>query len=84
MDSVRRFVEALRLITLADSLGGVESLIAHPATMTHVTMGAEGRRAAGIGDDLLQSVGGPGKRSRPSRRLGASFRGGTGLALGEG
>jgi cystathionine gamma-synthase len=37
-DSVRRFVEALRVITLADSLGGVESLIAHPATMTHTTM----------------------------------------------
>ena len=57
-DSVRRFVEALRVITLADSLGGVESLIAHPATMTHTTMGAEGRRAAGIGDDLVRlSVG---------------------------
>ena len=55
---VGRFVDALRVITLADSLGGVESLIAHPATMTHVSMGAEARRAAGIADDLVRlSVG---------------------------
>jgi cystathionine gamma-synthase len=58
LDQVRTVVEALRVITLADSLGGVESLIAHPATMTHVSMGAEARRTAGIGDNLLRlSVG---------------------------
>jgi cystathionine gamma-synthase len=51
---LRRFVEALKVFTLADSLGGVESLIAHPATMTHVGMGAEARRAAGISDSLLR------------------------------
>ncbi|WP_323718449.1 cystathionine gamma-synthase [Paracoccus aminovorans] len=56
--AVQRFVEAVRVFTLADSLGGVESLIAHPATMTHVSMGAEGRQRAGIGDGLLRlSVG---------------------------
>jgi cystathionine gamma-synthase len=55
---VRHFVEALRLFTLAESLGGVESLIAHPATMTHASMGAEARRLAGINDSLLRlSVG---------------------------
>src|SRR5690606_20390666 len=55
---VRRFVEALQVFTLAESLGGVESLVAHPATMTHAGMGAEARRAAGIGDNLLRlSVG---------------------------
>jgi len=55
---VRRFVEALELFTLAESLGGVESLVAHPATMTHAGMGAEARHAAGIGDSLLRlSVG---------------------------
>jgi cystathionine gamma-synthase len=52
--AVRRFVEGLSLFTLAESLGGVESLVAHPATMTHVSMDAEARRVAGIGDGLLR------------------------------
>jgi cystathionine gamma-synthase len=56
--AVRRFVEAVEVITLAESLGGIESLVAHPATMTHAGMGAEARRAAGICDGLLRlSVG---------------------------
>lgn len=54
VEEVRRFVEALELFTLAESLGGVESLVAHPATMTHAGMGAEARRAAGIDDSLLR------------------------------
>jgi cystathionine gamma-synthase len=57
-DTVRRFVEAVAVFTLAESLGGVESLIAHPATMTHAAMGAEARKAAGITDRLIRlSVG---------------------------
>src|SRR5690606_41633591 len=56
--AVRSFVEAVRVFTLAESLGGVESLVAHPATMTHAGMGAQARRAAGISDGLLRlSVG---------------------------
>ena len=56
--AARRFVEAVRVITLADSLGGIETLIAHPASMTHAGMGAEARHAAGITDGLLRlSVG---------------------------
>ncbi|MCP8896260.1 cystathionine gamma-synthase [Shinella daejeonensis] len=56
--AVQSFVAAVRIFTLAESLGGVESLVAHPATMTHAGMGAEARRAAGIGDGLLRlSVG---------------------------
>jgi cystathionine gamma-synthase len=56
--AVRRFVEAVGVFTLAESLGGIESLVAHPATMTHAGMGAEARRAAGISDSLLRlSVG---------------------------
>ena len=56
--AVRRFVTGLRLFSLAESLGGVESLVAHPATMTHAAMSVEARRAAGIGDGLLRlSVG---------------------------
>ncbi|HMB39826.1 MAG TPA: cystathionine gamma-synthase [Wenzhouxiangellaceae bacterium] len=55
---VQRFLNGLRLFSLAESLGGVESLVAHPATMTHAAMGAEARRAAGIGEGLLRlSVG---------------------------
>ncbi len=56
--AVREFLDGLQCITLAESLGGVESLIAHPATMTHAAMAPEARRAAGISDTLLRlSVG---------------------------
>ncbi len=56
--AARQFLEALRLFSLAESLGGVESLCCHPATMTHVPLGADGRKAAGIGDGLVRlSVG---------------------------
>lgn len=54
VDAVRRFVGAIGTFTLAESLGGVESLIAHPATMTHADMGIEARRVAGIRDALLR------------------------------
>jgi len=58
LPAVRAFLDGLRCFTLAESLGGVESLIAHPATMTHAAMSAEVRAAAGIGDGLLRlSVG---------------------------
>ena len=56
--AVEAFVDGLECFTLAESLGGVESLVAHPATMTHAAMDAEARRVAGIGDGLLRlSVG---------------------------
>jgi cystathionine gamma-synthase len=56
--AVAAFVAGLQCITLAESLGGVESLIAHPATMTHASMAPEARARAGIGDGLLRlSVG---------------------------
>jgi len=54
----RRFLEACRLFTLAESLGGVESLIEHPAIMTHATIPPEQRALSGIGDSLVRlSVG---------------------------
>jgi cystathionine gamma-lyase len=54
----RRFLEAVRIFALAESLGGVESLIEHPAIMTHATIPAETRAALGIGDALVRlSVG---------------------------
>ena len=56
--AVRAFIDGLDCFTLAESLGGVESLIAHPATMTHAAMGEEARERAGIGPGLLRlSVG---------------------------
>lgn len=55
---LRRFLANLELFTLAESLGGVESLISHAATMTHAGMAPEARAAAGISDTLLRvSVG---------------------------
>ena len=48
------FLENLQLFTLAESLGGVESLIAHPCTMTHAAMAQEDHQAAGLGNDLLR------------------------------
>jgi cystathionine gamma-synthase len=55
---VRAFLAGLQCFTLAESLGGVESLIAHPATMTHAGMDADARLRAGIGPGLLRvSVG---------------------------
>ncbi|MGH8029637.1 MAG: cystathionine gamma-synthase [Arenimonas sp.] len=58
VDAVRACLEGLRHVTLAESLGGVESLVAHPATMTHAAMSADARAAAGIGEGLLRlSVG---------------------------
>ena len=58
LPAVRAFVDGLEHFTLAESLGGVESLVAHPATMTHAAMSADARRLAGIGEGLLRlSVG---------------------------
>ncbi len=57
-EAVRGFVAGLSCFTLAESLGGVESLVAHPATMTHAAMSAEALERAGIGPGLLRlSVG---------------------------
>ncbi len=58
LDSARRVVESTRLFTLAESLGGVESLIELPALMTHASIPAETRRANGVADGLIRiSVG---------------------------
>lgn len=51
---VRAALERIGVFTLAESLGGVESLVAHPASMTHASMAPEARRTAGIGDTLLR------------------------------
>lgn len=51
---VRAALERIGVFTLAESLGGVESLVAHPSSMTHASMAPEARRTAGIGDTLLR------------------------------
>jgi cystathionine gamma-lyase len=57
-DSALRLLTRTKLFSLAESLGGVESLIGHPATMTHASIPAEIRQARGIDDGLVRiSVG---------------------------
>ena len=53
-DAVREFVADLECFSLAESLGGVESLVAHPATMTHAAMDREARERAGLTDGLIR------------------------------
>ena len=58
LDGARRFLENVKIFALAESLGGVESLIEHPAIMTHATIPPETRAKLGIGDGLVRlSVG---------------------------
>ena len=58
LDRAAMFCKNLKIFTLAESLGGVESLICHPAKMTHASLGAEKRKKLGISDGLLRlSVG---------------------------
>merc|ERR1712000_40237 len=58
LSNARQFLENLNVITLAESLGGIESLIEHPAIMTHASVPAEQRKQLGIDDTLVRfSVG---------------------------
>jgi methionine-gamma-lyase len=52
--AVQRVLDRVRLCTLGVSLGGVETLIQHPATMTHASLSEEAKAAAGIGPDLIR------------------------------
>ena len=53
--AVHALLRNLHLFALAESLGGVESLVEHPATMSHASMPAEARKKAGINDDLVRA-----------------------------
>ncbi len=54
----KKFLTSLRVFTIAESLGGVESLIEHPASMTHASVPKERRLKLGIADNLIRvSVG---------------------------
>ena len=52
--TAHKFVESTELFTLAESLGGVESLIGHPATMTHASIPKEIREKVGVTDGLIR------------------------------
>lgn len=52
--NINKFFSSLRLIALAESLGGVESLVCHPATMTHASIPEEKRKEIGISDALIR------------------------------
>jgi cystathionine gamma-lyase/cystathionine beta-lyase/cystathionine gamma-lyase/homocysteine desulfhydrase len=54
LDAARRLLNGVRLMSLAESLGGVETLISHPATMTHASVPADRRAALGITDGLVR------------------------------
>jgi cystathionine gamma-synthase len=54
LEQALEFCRSLQLFTLAESLGGVESLVCHPASMTHASVPPEVRRGVGIGDGLLR------------------------------
>jgi len=58
LKNARRMLRGVRVCSLGESLGGVETLISHPATMTHAALGEKGRRAIGITDGMVRlSVG---------------------------
>ena len=58
VDEAKRVLPRFRIFTLAESLGGVESLVSHPATMTHASVPTEDRRRVGLSDGLIRfSVG---------------------------
>jgi cystathionine beta-lyase/cystathionine gamma-synthase len=58
LEAARRFLTGMEVFACAESLGGVESLIEHPAIMTHASVPADRRRALGIADGFIRlSVG---------------------------
>ena len=58
LSNAKKMLKKVRVCSLAESLGGVETLISHPATMTHAALGEKGRREIGITDGLVRiSVG---------------------------
>ena len=58
LSNAKKMLKKVRVCSLGESLGGVETLISHPATMTHMALGEKGRKAIGITDGMVRiSVG---------------------------
>ena len=74
LPEARQFLERLEVFTLAESLGGVESLVDHPAIMTHASVPPEARAKLGISDSLVQALDRDRGRRGPGRRPGSRAR----------
>ena len=58
LNNAKKMLKRVKVCTLGESLGGVETLISHPATMTHAAIGVEGRKEIGLTDGMVRiSVG---------------------------
>ncbi len=58
LSNAKKLLKNVKVCSLGESLGGVETLISHPATMTHAALGVKGRKAIGITDGMVRiSVG---------------------------
>jgi cystathionine beta-lyase/cystathionine gamma-synthase len=58
LNNAKKMLKKVHVCSLGESLGGVETLISHPATMTHAALGEKGRKAIGITDGMVRiSVG---------------------------
>ena len=58
LNNAKKLLKRVQVCTLGESLGGVETLISHPATMTHAALGVEGRKEIGLSDGMVRiSVG---------------------------
>jgi cystathionine gamma-lyase/cystathionine beta-lyase/cystathionine gamma-lyase/homocysteine desulfhydrase len=58
LSNAKKMLKKVRVCSLGESLGGVETLISHPATMTHAAVGEKGRKEIGITDGMVRiSVG---------------------------
>jgi cystathionine gamma-lyase/cystathionine beta-lyase/cystathionine gamma-lyase/homocysteine desulfhydrase len=58
LKNAKKMLAKVRVCSLAESLGGVETLISHPATMTHAALGEQGRKQIGLTDGMVRiSVG---------------------------
>jgi cystathionine beta-lyase/cystathionine gamma-synthase len=58
LNNAKKMLKRVKVCTLGESLGGVETLISHPATMTHAAIGVEGRKKIGLTDGMVRiSVG---------------------------
>jgi cystathionine gamma-lyase/cystathionine beta-lyase/cystathionine gamma-lyase/homocysteine desulfhydrase len=58
LKNAQKMLRKVRICSLGESLGGVETLISHPATMTHAALGEKGRKAIGLTDGMVRiSVG---------------------------
>ena len=56
--NAKRLLKRVRLCTMGESLGGVETLISHPASMTHAAIGEKGSKAIGLTDGMVRNFGG--------------------------